>query len=212
MAITPSRLGQANKAGATDALWVTKWDAAVYEKFLVANKAEQFCHTVDLEAGDTYKFNYTWNVDANYHTVSAELEGELIAHNQKAITIYRPILSDIRIDKYDQLLNHFDPKAPYIRQQANKLGEVLDKNIWLEGLLGANQAANSPVTGAPGGYQITDAALGSSNAQESAEALYNAITEVNVRFDENNVPDGEKYVVVAPRKWHNLASAVQANG
>lgn len=212
MAIVYVDPGQVNGSGDKTALFIENWNTDVQRQFDRMKVMEKFVWRKSITQGDSESWPWIWGADADYFARAGTLEGQASKQAKRVITIYRPILSDQIGDKFDDMLIHYDNYGPLRAEMALALSKIWDKNCILEGLIGANTSANNPVTGNPGGYRHVDAALGSTNPQECATALYNAAQELAIKYHDRDVPYDQRYVIIKPKRWEWLAGAIQDNG
>lgn len=210
--MTPSRLGQVNLAGATDATFVKVFTGEVLTAF-EQSTALLDKHTVrTISQGKSASFALTGQTTAAYHTVGAQILGSGIKQNEKIITIDGLLLASSSIASIDEAMNHYDVRGVYSKEMGIALANAFDKNVIQEAILGA-QASNL-ITGGNGGTVITSAKtklaagdLGTAGTAatlaEKAAALRDALFTAATTMDQKNAPK-KRYCLLRPAEFYAL--------
>jgi hypothetical protein len=148
--------------------------------------------------------------DAQYHTPGDEILGQKINHAEKIITIDKLLLSHAFIADIDEAMNHYDVRSRYAAAMGNRLATTFDNHVYREIITAAR--ATSAVTGGDDGKVIEVANLASGTAATKWAAWIAAIRDVQVNFDNKNIPDGERYLALKPEDWWFLTSHVESSG
>ena len=148
-------------------------------------------------------FPVTWKTDAQYFVpgTTGDLDGtNTVKHNEVIIHVDRVLLSDIKVAEIDELMNYWDVRAEYARQQAAALSRKFDKNC-LQMVIKAARAA-ARVTDADTGAQVSKA-----NIDTDADTLISGIFEAVQKLAEKNVPTdvSEIATVLKPAQYYLLA-------
>lgn len=177
---TPSRLGQANATGANDALFLKLFSGEVMTAFEqgTAFMAHHFVRSIS--GGKSSQFPMLGRTTAAYHTVGTEMLGNVIAHNERIITVDDMLVAHTFIAEWDEMVNHYEVRSRYASEIGRALAQKFDRTVAQTGVLAAR--ASSPITGENGGSVLTDANYGTSGA-----ALASALFDAKVIFDESDV-------------------------
>jgi hypothetical protein len=197
---TVSRLGQANGAGDSDALFLKKFAGEVLGAFSETNVALSRTMVRSIESGKSAQFPATWKATASYHTPGTEIVGQVINANERVIVIDDLLISDVFIASIDEAKAHYDFRSEYSKQLGAALSRTMDRNILQVGLLAAR--ASATVTGGNGGTVITDA-----DALTNADSLVGSIFAAAQALDEKDVPEGDRYVFLKPAQWYLLINS-----
>lgn len=196
----PSRLGQANLSGASDALFLKIMTGEVLTAFEQANVTTGKFKERTIPNGKSAAFPILGQISAEYHVPGAEINGLNVAANEVVITIDDLLISHAFIANIDEAKNHYDVRSPYSTEMGRKLAYTKDRQLLQLAVLAARGA--SPVTGEAGGGSVTDAAM---LTDTTAEKLIAAIFAGAQKLDEQNVsPDG-RYVYLNPAAYYLLA-------
>jgi len=194
-----SRLGQIEKTGAADALWLTQFSGeilATYNKKCIYKDK----HRVrTIHNGQSAQFPAIGRISADYRDPGTQLTGTPIAHNQRVITVDGFLSANVAIADIDELKNHYDVGAPYSRQMGDALAQVYDRNIARVAILAARSAPT--LAGEQGGSVITGAATVGTNAMEFKKALFACAQTL----DEKNVPTDRRWALVSPVTYYVAA-------
>jgi len=203
--VSPSRLGQNNLDGGTDALFLKVFANEILTTFEEANVMKDL-HTVrTIQSGKSAQFPVTGIATAKYHTVGEDIletgSGTYtsnLAHTEKVITIDDVLLAATFVSNIDEMKNHYDVRSIY----AKELGKALAKRFDLATMKTLFAAAGSAAsyTGGKGGSSLT--------ADVSTSAgIISAITAIAQKLDENDVPEDERFALLTPALYYRLAGA-----
>lgn len=193
-----SRLGQINGAGASDALFLKVFSGEVLTAFTEKNVMADKVQTRSISSGKSAQFPLTGKIGANYHTVGSEILGLNLPASERIITIDDLLISHAFISNLDEAKNHYDVRSIYSGEIGKALANTWDKHA-IQLLVKAARDVGGVVTGEAGGGNYIDAAVATS-AAKLMEAAYAAAQ----RFDEQDVPEDERYLLVRPAQYNIL--------
>jgi hypothetical protein len=203
-AMTPSRSGQINQAGAADALFLKVWSGEILTSFEIACIMQDKVLMRSIASGKSAQFPVIGRTTAAIHTPGADVLGNSINMNEKVITIDGLTVAPVFIAQIDEAMNHYDVRAPYTTELGRALARAMDTNLMQVGLLAARAAANLSDAGYPGGTVQTNAGYGTTGAT-LAGGLFSAAQAL----DQNNNPDDDRYVAFKPAQYYLLAQTTQ---
>lgn len=199
---TVSYSGQANGAGALDALQLKLFGGEVITSFN-ANCVMQDKQTIrEITNGKSAQFPATGKITAAYHTPGTELTGGQVLHNERVIVIDDLLVADVFIANIDEAKNHYDVRAPYTDQLGDALAQAFDKNSMQVATLAAR--AGATITGMLGGYVQNSGAT----VLTTASVLSTAIFTAAQKLDEANVPSADRYVMLKPATYYLGAASI----
>lgn len=198
--LTVSRLGQANLGGDVDALFLKVYAGEVLTAFETACVTKDKHRIRSISSGKSAAFPNMWKATAAYHTAGTMLVGQTVAQNERIITIDGLLVSDISIANIDEAMTHFDVRSMFTTEQGNCLALTYDQQVLQIGLLTARAAGN--VGSAPSGTNVTDV-----NMKVDADILAASIMTSAKELDENDVPDGDRYVFLRPAQYWLLLNS-----
>lgn len=200
---TPSRQGQVNNGGATDALFLKVFPGEILAAFTESNVMMPL-HTVrSITSGKSATFPAVGKAAAAYHVPGTELLGtNLFAHNERLINIDALLTADVFIPNIDEAMNHWDVRGEYARQLGYALANKADKQLLQTTILAARAAAT--VTGGNGGSALTNA-----SAATDGDVLAGMIFDAARTFDEKDVPENDRYAVVKPVQYYLLVQTTK---
>lgn len=209
----PSRLGQANNTGDTDALFLKVFSneiLATFEKTQIMKPL----HTIrTISHGKSATFPTVGIAKSLYHTPGEDLlssnasslskYGTDFNMNERVINIDKMLVSSTFIPNVEELQNHFDVRGQFSRELGTALAQRFDKAV-LKTLAAGAEA--SGLSGQPGGIQITSATT------TTGQGLMAALTEVARELDENDVPDdGTRFAILTPTQYYKLITDASLN-
>lgn len=159
-------------------------------------------HTVrTIASGKSASFPIIGLNSAAYHTPGNMLIGTKVKHAEAVIKIDDKLTSNVFIADIDEAKNHYDVRAPYSSEMGNALAYTFDKNVAAMIAKAARTAANFN-TDLPGGTRIKIVAASKSaiTGAQLATALFSAAQ----KMDENNLPENDRYCVLAPAEYYKL--------
>ena len=203
---TASRLGVTNTTSdgswaQDNGLFLQVWAGEVLTAFRKATIFEPL-HTVRTIAnGKSASFPIIGLNSASYHTPGTMLVGTAGKHAEAVIKIDDKLVSNVFVADIDEAKNHFDVRAPYSAEMGNALAYRFDQNIAAMIAKAARTATNFN-TDLPGGTRIKIVAASKTaiTGSQLAAALFSAAQ----RMDENNLPDTDRYCVLAPAEYYKL--------
>lgn len=217
--ITPSRLGQSNLAGDTDALFLKVFANEVLTTFEETNVMKDL-HTVrTISSGKSAQFPTMGKATAKYHTPGDDVfeanNGtdyvSTIKHKERVINIDDVLIAATSIANIDELKNHYDVRSAY----STELGRALSKRFDLatmRTLVAASQVAASAQANpdAGNGIKITLGSGGAPANLSDANAVIQTFRLIAQKLDENDIPSEDRFVVLTPELYYLLAGSDNA--
>ncbi len=200
-AYTPARTGQVNSANSTTALFKDKWSQEIITSFYLKNKLLALTDTRMARGSKSVSFPVFGTATAAYHVPGAELNGQTINQNERLIYADQKMVADVFIDGWDEVIEHFDARAPFTEALSEALAAKTDKNI--AQLIGLAARAAATVTGGSAGSALTYA-----NARTIGADLGAAIYEAAQKMDEKGVPEEGRNCLVRPAQYNLLVQSV----
>lgn len=201
-----SRLGVVNTT--TDGSWAQDNNLFLQvfagEVLTAFRKATIFepLHTVRTIAnGKSASFPIIGLNSAAYHTPGTMLIGSRVKHAEAVIKIDDKLTSNVFIADIDEAKNHYDVRAPYSTEMGNALAYTFDRNIAAMVAKAARTATNFN-TDLPGGTRIKIVAT--SKAAITGAQLATALFSAAQTMDEKNLPENDRYCVLAPAEYYKL--------
>lgn len=196
---TPSRLGQVNGAGQTDALFLQLFAGEVLTSFDTSNVMMSRHYVRTITEGRSAQFPATGLADAYDHTPGTRLLGRAINHAQRVVTIDGLLVSDTFIANIDEAMNHYDVRSIYTNEVGRALARRMDRNVLQQSVLSAR--ATATVTGGFGGSALNAGVNVVTNANG---ALRDSIFTAAQVLDEKNVPEEQRFAVFRPAQYYRL--------
>lgn len=197
---TPNRPGL--KQGGADAkeLFLDLAAGEVIGAFETATIFKDKHQTKSLSGGKSFKFPAIWRANGGYHTPGTEILGRQIPHTEIVVTPDDKLVSDVFVADIDEIMNHFDVRAPYTKELGEFLARHYDANVLRTILLAARGGAL--FTGDTGGTGLQNAAFAT-----DAVALIDGFSAAKQAMDEKDVPVGSMPVhgVLKPQHWYLVA-------
>lgn len=197
---TPSYPGQDQLAGDTRALMLDLFGGEVLTAFETATVMRDKHQVKALSKGRSFKFPAIWKAGGGYHTPGTEITGRQIAHTEITVEPDDKLISDVFISDIDELLNHYDVRAPYTKELGEFLARRFDANVIRTIILAARGGAL--FTGDTGGTGIQDA-----NFATDGQALLDGISLAKQAMEEKDVPvyAHPVHALFKPAQWYLMA-------
>lgn len=152
-----------------------------------------------ITSGKSASFPATWKANARYHVPGTPILGSnQIKHNERIIKIDDLLIADVFIYDLDEAKNHYDVRQIYSKELGNALAREYDQKTMRVACLAAR--ASATVEGAHGGSVLKNA-----NFATDGKVLAGGIFNAAQVFDEKDIPDNERVVVVSPAQYYLLA-------
>jgi hypothetical protein len=203
-----SRLGLVNNAGGgtwagDNAMFLQVWAGEVLTAFRKATIFEPL-HTVrTISAGKSASFPIIGLNSASYHTPGTMLIGAQVKHAEAVIKIDDKLVSQAFIADIDEAKNHYDVRSTYSNEMGNALAYRFDQNIAAM-IAKAARTATHFNTDLPGGTRIKIVAA--SKTAITGAQLATALFSAAQKMDENNLPENDRYCVLAPAEYYKLVT------
>ena len=208
-------LGQINGAGDERALFLKQFAGEILAVMPETQNSLGMTFKKVLNGAKSYQFPYLGKLDAQYHIPGVQLTGQTSGQNERVIALDSLLVVPKFVAKVDDLMKHFDERAPYSSQMGQTLATLKDNHIFMEAILGARESEQVTGTGADG-LVITNDKLKldiavPANAQTSVElatALKAALKEASANFKKKDVPASTKKVCYID--WDTYLTALDA--
>lgn len=199
--VNVSRLGQINKAGSTDDLFLKVFPGEVMAAFDETNIMMPLHVVRTITSGKSAQFPALGKATASYHVPGTELTGhDAIKHAERVIFIDSILESSEYVADIDEAMNHYEIRGEYAKKMGEALAVTADKHLLQVAI---NTARSSPtVEGLPGG-----AALENASATTDANVLAGMIKNAAQNFDEKDVPESDRFVAFKPAQYYLLTEA-----
>ena len=201
-----SRLGLVNNAGGgtwagDNALFLQVFAGEVLTAFRKATIFEALHSVRTISSGKSASFPIIGLNSAAYHTPGTMMTGTQMKHAEAVIKIDDKLVSNVFIADIDEAKNHYDVRSPYSGEMGNALAYTFDKNVAATIAKAARTATNFN-TDLPGGTRIKIVATSKAaiTGSQLAAALFSAATQMDV----NNLPENDRYCVLAPAEYYKL--------
>ena len=201
-----SRLGLINNAGGgtwagDNAMFLQVFGGEVLTAFKKATIFESL-HTVrTISSGKSASFPIIGLNSAAYHTPGTMLTGTQMKHAEAVIKIDDKLVSNAFIADIDEAKNHYDVRSQYTTEMGNALAYTFDKNVAAM-IAKAARTATHFNTDLPGGTRIKIVAA--SKTAITGAQLATALFSAAQTMDEKNLPENDRYCVLAPAEYYKL--------
>lgn len=197
--------GQVNKAGASDALFMKTFTGEVMTAFAERNVMKDLHRVRTISHGKSASFAVLGKAAARYHTPGTAILGHnQIATNERVINIDDLLIADVAIYDLDDAKNHYDVRQEYSKQLGWALAREFDRKTMRVGILAARSAGI--IADEPGGSIIKGGAAVETDGEVLAEALFCCAQ----LWDEKDILDWERTVILRPAQYYLLAQTTKA--
>lgn len=131
--------------------------------------------------GKSISFPATFKVGSRRHVPGTEITGQTVPHNEVIITIDDQLIADVFVANIDELMNHYDVRAPYSQEIGRELALQYDRGVARMLTLAARGGAL--FTNDQGGSQLANAAYAT-----NGNTLIDGIADAKLTMDEKDVP------------------------
>ena len=199
-----SRLGQVLGSGDAQALFLKTFSGEVLAAFEEKNVMMPL-HTVrTISSGKSAQFPMTGTASASYHVPGDEILGNAINHAERVISIDNLLVSSAFIANIDEAMNHYDVRSIYSRELGYALANHCDKAVIRSGIAGSLDTTDAMGNTAGGDIEV--------GTTPTAATVVAGIVEAARTFDERDVPDTDRYVVIDPQRFYLLVATAGSSG
>ena len=173
---------------------LTAYETAVILKGLTRQRT--------ITSGKSVSFPLVWKASTEYHTPGTEIDGQVIKHGEKVISIDDLLISAVFVADIDEAMNHYEVRSIYSGEMGRALALAYDKNVCRNVLLSARGAAQIDGEASSAGAFLQDA-----DGASSATSLADSIIDARRILDEKDVPVDTMPVnaIVKPTLWYLLS-------
>jgi hypothetical protein len=198
-ASNPSRLGQANLAGASDALFLKVFSGEVMASFNAKTVMSDKTRVRSITSGKSASFAAIGRIGAQYHTPGSEILGSNVEHGEKVVTIDDLLISDSFIANIDEAKNHYEVRSEYSNQMGAALAQTYDRSLISLAVKTAAAATAGAVT-TQGSASNTNLGSVTPTIQTIVDALYAEAAAMDELF----LPAEDRFVIVSPSTYWGL--------
>lgn len=181
----PSRLGQVDGAGATDALFLKIFAGEVLSAFGRTSAFRPRHRVRVIPHGKSASFPLTGRAAAFYHTPGQEILGGVVKHGEKIIVIDDLLISPTFIANVDEAKNHYEVRSIYSNEMGEILAKIYDQNVARVGIINARAAAD--LAEFAGGAYSED-----SDYATDGTKLWKGVFNAGVTLDGKDVPASDR--------------------
>lgn len=195
----PSRLGQANLAGGTDALFLKVFSGEAMSSFNANTVMADKTRVRNITSGKSAQFAAIGRISAEYHTPGAEITGSNVEHGEKVVTIDDLLISDSFIANIDEAKNHYEVRSEYSMQMGAALAQTYDRSL-------ISLAVKTAAAGEAGAVADQGAAVNTNlgtvtpTVQQIVDALYAEAAAMDALY----LPAEDRFVIVSPATYWGL--------
>lgn len=194
---TPSRLGQGNAAGDTDALFLKVFPGEVLAAFRRKTVFLDKSVVKTIGSGKSAQFLMTGRVETDYHTVGTDVSADVWRTNERVIYVDPEMTSAVFVSHWDEKVAHFESRNEIANQLGEAIAVKIDKTIVQTGILAARSATN--VTGLPGGSVVKN-----TSAHSDGLVLASLVFDAAQELDEKDVPLEGRMLALRPAQYRLL--------
>src|SRR5210317_657076 len=220
---SPSRVGQINSAGDTDALFLKKFSGEILQTFEESNIFKPL-HTVrTIENGKSAQFPVTGIASASYHTPGENIADggnsylSDIKKTEKIITIDKMLVASTFLSNIDDIKNHYDIRSVYANELGKALAVRFDTALAKVFIAAARSATNlSQVNKTGGQLDVANNDFSAPDTPGTPAAitgadLVAAFFSAAQKMDENDVPSDGRFCVLRPADYYKLITGADAS-
>lgn len=197
--LTLSRPGQINKTGDADALFLKLFAGEVLTAFKEVNIMEGLHKTRTISHGKSASFPVLGKASARYHVAGTPILGSnQIATHERVINIDDLLIADVAIYDLEDAKNHYDVRGEYSKQLGWALAREFDQKTMRVAVLAARTAGL--IDDEPGGSVIKGGPTVATDGEVLAEAIFSCAQI----WDEKDVLDWERFMILKPAQYYLL--------
>lgn len=198
-------IGQNNGTGDVRAKFLKVFSGEVLAIYNTLNVLEKWIFTQAIASGKSAQFPVLGTVKARHFNPASgdTLTGQGSKTGEREIFIDDELLADVLIPKIDMALSHFEYRSEYVKQMAEAIGTVVDRDA-MALLIKASRSNGVTDQHKNGGFVLE------ATARTSGAALERAILLANATLDVNGVPQTDRAAIVAPLQYTLLLTGAKS--
>ena len=194
----PSRVGQANLAGATDDLFLKVFSGEVMSSFNAKTVMSDKTRVRNITSGKSAQFAAIGRIGAEYHTPGTEITGTNVEHGEKVVTIDDLLISHSFIANIDEAKNHYEVRSEYSTQMGAALAQTYDRSL-------ISLAVKTAAAGEAGAVADQGAASNTNiGLTPTVQTIVDAIYAEASAMDDLFLPAEDRFVIVSPSTYWGL--------
>jgi hypothetical protein len=183
-------------------LFLTEFGELVLEAWDEVNKFEKHTYQRNTTKGKSDTFPIIGRKrDAFEHVPGSLITGGTVEHNEVEISLDPILVDSAFIAEIDELIAHYELRAPYARQLAESLSVVYDRRIAILTVLGARDQTPDYTDG-PVGKLLEDNDY-TTDADAMAAAMFDAATHIK----ERDIGGGQMRAFWRPKQYYLLTQS-----
>ena len=195
----PSRLGQANLAGADDSLFIKVFSGEVMSSFNANTVMAGLTRSRNITSGKSASFAAIGRIGAEYHTPGTEILGKNVEHGEKVINIDDLLISSSFIANIDEAKNHYEVRSEYSKQMGQALAQTYDRQL-IGIAYGAAAAGDAGAVTDQGAAVQTNLGSVTPTVQTIVDAIYAEAAAMDALY----LPAEDRFVLVSPATYWGL--------
>ena len=185
---------------------LTLFSGEVFNAFNSASIFKGLVRNYALRGGKSKQFLLQGTLGAGFHTPGQPILADAaLKANEVTINMDDLLISSQFIYSLEEILSQYSQRAEVSKQIGEALAKFYDERI--ARVLDMASRAASPVTGEPGGFEVS---IGSGK-QFDAQSIVDGLFEAAAVLDERNAPTEGRSCVLSPRQYLGLISSVDTN-
>jgi len=197
-----TRIGQANLAGDTRALFLKLFSGEVLTVYDANTIMKGKTRVRNIANGKSAQFPAIGRTKAAYHTPGTEIVGDLIASDEKIITIDDLLLASTFIPRIEEAMSHFEVRGEYSNRMGQALAQTYDRNLFSL----AVKASRDPAGLGKGAVGQGDAVSVTLAAAPTVQQIVDAFYVAAQAFDEKNIPEEGRWAAVPPSTYWQIVT------
>jgi hypothetical protein len=201
-------------------MWLPVYGGEVITAFEEFNQFLPKVNYKTMTSGNTMKFPAVWKIGSEYHEAGTELLGLDVDTKEYSISLDdRPLVAHFEVDDIDSSMAHYDARTELSRETGRELARQMDRKIAALLLNTSRVVVDTanvngfPASGQTGGTASQTAGAGRISAfvniqsdvtAVNGDALIQAITAINIKMDQNDIPSTERCCIVNVPLYYSL--------
>lgn len=204
-----------NQAATLDesrALFLKQFSGEILTMFGRTNVTQDKHMVRTIQNGRSAQFPVIGRANAYYHTPGERIDGGKIKHEERKLTVDELLVAPQAVYELDELMNHYDVRAPYSQEMGRVLSTQMDKHVLQTGIKAARSGASIPGETKPGTQIGTNfpGAPADADYRHNPDHLAKALYLAAQRLAENDVSQDmwpEVYCFLRPEQYFSLLDA-----
>ena len=181
-----------------DNLFIKQFPGEILKVFLTKTVMKGRFMERTIKSGRTAQFPAIGKADAEFHAPGSLIIGQDMDHGEVTISVDDLLISSTFVSNFEEAMTHYEVRGEFARQMGDSLAQAYDAHLFAVATKECKAGTSRAV--ADMGVATEDRIGATPTIANIIDAIYAA----QQHFDETDVPNNDRFVVVKPSVYWDL--------